>query len=123
MQIQINTDRNIEGDDRLADVVRGIVASALAHSSDQITRVEVHLSDQNSGKKGGNADIRCLMEARLEGQNPIAVNHDAATVVQAVEGAAARLDRRIESDVGKSRDKQRGARISLPAEGDPINPG
>jgi hypothetical protein len=50
MQIQINTDRNIEGHETLAAQVRGVVKSALTRISDHITRVEVHLSDESSHK-------------------------------------------------------------------------
>jgi ribosome-associated translation inhibitor RaiA len=121
MRIQLNTDRNIDGDDRLTVVVSGIVETALARSSDQVTRVEVHLSDQNSGKKGGDDDMRCLMEARLEGQNPIAVTHDAATIAQAVDGAAAKLSRKIDSNLGKLREKRSRNGNALSAEGDPVD--
>lgn len=121
MQIQINTDHNIDGDDRLTDVVSGIVEKALARSNDRVTRVEVHLSDQNSGKKDGDDDIRCLLEARLEGQNPIAVTHDAATVVQAVDGAAGKLSRKIQSDLGKLRDRRGRSEPTPPAEGEPTD--
>ncbi len=107
MQIQINTDRNIEGHEALATQVSDVVESALSRFSDHITRVEVHLSDENSAKKGGNDDIRCLMEARLEGRQPSAVTHQAATVDQAVDGAAEKLTRMIESTLGQLRDQQR----------------
>lgn len=36
-----------------------------------ISRVEVHLSDED-GKKGGQNDKRCMMEARLDGRQPAA---------------------------------------------------
>ncbi|MBA3611426.1 MAG: HPF/RaiA family ribosome-associated protein [Nitrospirales bacterium] len=107
MQIQINTDRNIEGHEALATQVSDVVESALSRFSDHITRVEVHLSDENSAKKGGNDDIRCVMEARLEGRQPSAVTHQAATVDQAVDGAAEKLTRMIESTLGQLRDQQR----------------
>ena len=97
MQIQINTDHNIEGDEVLVAQVSGVVEDALNRFSDHITEVEVYLSDENSAKKGGNNDIRCLMEARLEGQKPIAVIHHAATSEQAVDSAADKLARLIES--------------------------
>jgi hypothetical protein len=107
MQIQINTDRHIEGHEALAAQVSSVVESALSRISDYITRVEVHLSDENSAKKGGNDDIRCVMEARLEGRQPSAVTHQAATVDQAVDGAAEKLIRMIESTLGQLRDQKR----------------
>ena len=50
MLIQVNTDHNIEGRETLATHVQGVVEDALSRFKDQITRVEVHLSDENSGK-------------------------------------------------------------------------
>ncbi len=104
MQIQMNTDGNIEGHEALATQVSGVVESALSRFSDDITRVEIHLNDENSEKKGGNADMRCVMEVRLEGRQPIAVTHQAATLDQAVDGAAGKLTRLIESTLGRLRD-------------------
>ena len=101
MQVQINTDHNIEGHEALAAQVSGVVESALSRFSDHITQVEVHLSDENSDKKGGNDDMRCMMEARLEGRQPIAVTHQAATLDQAVDGAADKLASLIESTLGR----------------------
>ena len=116
MQIQINTDRNIEGDEALAARVSGVVEGALSRMSDHITRVEVHLSDESSDKKSGNDDMRCMMEARLEGRQPIAVTDQAATLDQAVDGAADKLARLIESTLGRLRD-QRSHRTDPPPPG------
>ena len=102
MQIQINTDHNIEGHEALVAQLSGVVESALSRFSDHITQVEVHLSDENSDKKGGNDDIRCIMEVRLEGRRPIAVTHQAATLDQAVDGAVDKLANLIESTLGRS---------------------
>lgn len=100
MQIQVNTDSSIEGREKLTAHVRSVVESALTRFSDRITRVEVHLSDQN-GDKSGQDDKRCTMEARLKGRQPTAVTHDAATLDQAVDGAADRIQRSIESALGR----------------------
>lgn len=105
MQIQINTDRNIEGREAMAAQVRGVVKGALSRFHDRITRVEVHLSDENSVKKSGHDDIRCMMEARLEGRKPVVVTHQAATVDQAVDSAAGKLTRSIESTLGRLHDQ------------------
>ena len=113
MQIQINTDHNIEGHEALAAQVSSVVEGALSLVSDHITRVEVHLSDENSAK-GGQHDKRCLMEARLEGRQPIAVTHQAATLDEAVDGAADKLARSIDSDLGRMRDQRSRRREPLP---------
>ena len=113
MQVQINTDRNAEGHEALAAQVSGVVESALSRLSDHITRVEIHLSDENSAKKGGTNDMRCMMEARLEGRQPVAVTHQVATMDQAVDGAADKLARLIESTLGRLREQKR-SRTDLP---------
>ena len=115
MQIQINTDRNIEGREALAAQVSRVVESTLSRISDHITRVEVHLSDENSDKKGGDNNMRCLMEARLQGHQPVAVTHQAATLDQAVNGAADKLIRLIESALGRLHD-HKGRRTERPPE-------
>lgn len=100
MHIQINTDKNVESPDAFADQMKAIVESTLKRFSEHITRVEVHLSDENSNKAGIN-DKRCLMEARLEGRQPIAVTHSAAHPDLAVRGAAEKLKHMIESTLGR----------------------
>ncbi|MCX6168410.1 MAG: HPF/RaiA family ribosome-associated protein [Ignavibacteriales bacterium] len=105
MQIQINTDNNIKVHKAFAVQINGVVESALSRLSDNITRVEIHLSDEN-GEKSGQDDKRCVMEARLEKRQPIAVTHNAATVDQAVNGAADKLVRLIESLLGRQQDQK-----------------
>lgn len=101
MQIQIHTGHNIEGHEALATQVSGVVEESLSRFSDRITLVDVHLSDQNSDKKGGDDDMRCMIEARLEGLQPIAVTHQAATLDQAVDGAAEKVTHLIEHTLGR----------------------
>lgn len=101
MQVQINTDSNIEGHDELTQQVEAVIRDALDRFSERITRVEVHLSDENSDKKFGIDDKRCLLEARLAGLQPTAVSHQAATLEQAVDGAAEKLKRSLESTLGR----------------------
>ena len=106
MQIQINTDHNIEGHQALTDHISSVIENALSRFSDHITRVEVHLSDENSDKKSGIDDMRCMMEARLEGRQPIAVTYQATTLDQAVEGAADKLVHLIEKTLGRVHDQE-----------------
>lgn len=60
MQIQVNTDDNIDGDVALIAQVEADVRDGLSRFADQITRVEVHLSDENANK-GGSDDQRCMI--------------------------------------------------------------
>lgn len=106
MQIQINTDANIDGTEELAAHVKGVLGSHLDRFSDRITRIEVHLSDQN-GDKSGQGDKRCMLEARLEGRQPTAVTHHAAGMEEAIDGAADKLKRSIETTLDRLKDAHR----------------
>lgn len=120
MKIQLNTDINIEGTEALAAQVKATVEQALAHFSAHITRVEVHLSDENAGKSG-QQDQRCMLEARLEGRQPVAVTEHAATLDQAVHGAAQKLAHLLDSRLGRLHDHREKA-SGLPLSGtDPKN--
>jgi len=100
MKIQINTDNNIEGSDLLTQQTQAVVESALERFTQQITRVEVHLSDENSSHKGG-TDKRCVMEARLEGMQPVVVTDQAEHIEQAVHGAAGKLEKLLDHELDK----------------------
>lgn len=101
MLIKINTDDNIDQPDALAEQIEATVRDVLDRFADQLTRVEVHLSDENSDKKSGSDDIRCLLEARLAGLQPVAVTDAAATVEQAVDGAVRKMMRSLDSILGR----------------------
>jgi hypothetical protein len=60
----------------------------------------VHLSDENANKSGG-SDKRCLIEARLEGRQPEVASDEAATLEGAYSGATRKLQRVLESSLGK----------------------
>ena len=118
MLIKINTDHNIEGNEALAAYVKDETEQALSRFGEQITRVGIHLSDENSDKKGGKDTMRCVMEVRLEGRHPLAVTHQAETLEKSVTGAITKLTRLIESTIGRLND-QRGSRVeAAPAEPD-----
>ncbi len=87
MQVQVNTSNGIENTDTLERWANEYLQDALARFKQEITRVEVQVSRENA--KGG-ADIRCMMEARLNGHDPLAVNHHAPTQDEAFRGAAQR---------------------------------
>ena len=110
MQILVNTDDNIEGRENLIRYVETEVGHVLSRFADHVTRVEIHLSDKNADKPG-NADKRCLMEARPAGRPPVAVSHDAASLEDAWTGAAKKMLRLLESTLGKVSDRKGGASI------------
>lgn len=108
MQVQFNTDESVEGHDALAHHAETVVRKALGRFTEQVTRVEIHLSDVN-GQKAGDNDKRCLMEARIAGRQPIAVTEQADSLHQAIDGAAQKLKRSLDSTLGKLADQRRSA--------------
>lgn len=86
MQIQFNTGKNVIISEGLIASSTSLITAGLSRYSRQITRVAVHLSDED-GKKDGVNDKRCMLEARLSGINPIAVTSQANTHEQALFGA------------------------------------
>jgi hypothetical protein len=105
MHIEVSTDNSIDWSEALTNHIKGLLKNALVHFDDQITRVEVHLSDTNAGKTGRD-DKHCMIEARLEGRQPMAVKHTAATLDQAAKGAADKLKSSIKSALGKMSDRR-----------------
>lgn len=101
MEVQVNTDKNINADARLIEVVEKKVKHALKRFGNQVTRVEAHFSDENSNKKSGVADKRCVLEARIAALQPITVSETANSVQEALDGAADKLQRSIESTLGR----------------------
>jgi len=102
MIIQINTDNNVTVHEAFETELNDKIAEKLHRFAGQLTRVEVHLSDEN-GSKEGQRDKRCLMEARMEGMQPIVVTEMNDTLMQAINGAIVKLKTALDSAVGKVR--------------------
>ena len=100
MQIQVHTDHNLVGGEKFIAFVKTTVEGSLAYLSARISSVEVHVSDEN-GAKSNDADKRCMMEARVEGHNPIAVTSHAKSVDEALDSALDKLSRSLDSTLGR----------------------
>jgi DNA-directed RNA polymerase specialized sigma24 family protein/ribosome-associated translation inhibitor RaiA len=101
MQVLVNTDGHIAGSTQLTDDVATTVQSALRRYADRITRVEVYFSDENSSEKFGDADKRCVMEARLGGLQPITVSHQGSSLDQALDGATDKLEKTLKRTLSR----------------------
>lgn len=104
MLIQFNTDNNITESESVKGPLIALIEQKLKRFDDHLTRIEVHLSDEN-GKKSGKNDIRCMLEARPEGMQPIAVTNDGNTKEEAVRGAIDKMKSALDSKLGKQFDK------------------
>lgn len=100
MIIQINTDKTITWDKRHDAHFSSLIKDELDRFSSHITRVEVHLSDEN-GKKEGVNDIRCLLEARIEGRQPTVITNQADTNELAISGAITKMKAAVKTIIDK----------------------
>ena len=101
IKVQVNTSNDIENKETLERWASDYVNDHLARYEQDITSVEVQLTDENHAGKGGGGDKRCMMEARVNGRAPIAVTHFAADQNLAFRGAADKLAHALEHAIGK----------------------
>lgn len=102
MTIQFNTDKSTTGTEVFVAPFKAQIEKELKRFDSQITRIEVHLSDDD-GKKDGLKAKRCTLEARLGGLNPITVVSHADTEKQAVSEALGKLKASLETRLGRLR--------------------
>ncbi|NVK63641.1 MAG: HPF/RaiA family ribosome-associated protein [Flavobacteriales bacterium] len=103
MKIQFNTDNNITGKESLEAYVSEKINAGLKQFADKVTRIEVHLSDVNAHKSGGE-DIQCKIETRLQGVQPITVTAKDTSKDKAVSEAISKAKSALSKVVGKMQD-------------------
>lgn len=110
MQVQVNTDDHVVGREDMERELEAQMRTALHRFAEQVTRVEMHLSDVKASKPGDDHK-RCLIEARVAARQPVAVSHLAGTMREAVAGATDKLKRALDSSLGKLRHAKGGETI------------
>ncbi|EXF44282.1 ribosomal subunit interface protein [Pseudomonas sp. BAY1663] len=100
MQVLVNSNHSVDVSNGLEERIRATVESELERFDGQLTRVEVHLNDENSGKSGPQ-DKRCQMEARVKGHEPISATHKAESLDLAINGAAEKLNHALSHALDK----------------------
>ncbi|MDD0841317.1 HPF/RaiA family ribosome-associated protein [Pseudomonas sp. Gutcm_11s] len=118
MQVQVRTNQ-IEGSARLQEWVSAEVTDRLEHFDELLTRVVVHISDENAHKSGSD-DKRCLIEARPKGHQPISVTHKAEAMEQAIDGAAEKMRHALEHMTGRLESKTISSTGRYVADGDAV---
>ncbi len=86
--------RDGKSSDALDQRIRDTLTQTLGHLADRLTRLEVHLGDENAAKQGPN-DKRCLVEARPKGLDPIVVETFGSDYYDTVGEAAGKLRRAL----------------------------
>lgn len=105
MQVQINTANNVAGREALMESIEADVRSRLSRFEDRLTRVEVHVADENGERQEGD-DKRCVIEARPAGLAPVTVTEQAGSIDQATSGALGKLSSALDRTFGKITDRK-----------------
>tara|TARA_R110000868_G_scaffold32343_4_gene117674 strand:- start:7760 stop:8131 length:372 start_codon:yes stop_codon:yes gene_type:complete len=90
MNIHVRTDNNIEGSEELNKFIETSLLDSFHRFSGAITRIEVHLADENGSKNVGD-DKRCTLEARVANHSPVVVSHHSDSIHRAFEAASDKL--------------------------------
>jgi len=102
MLIQINYG-TVDKTDAIERFVEYKINTEFERFADQITRVEVHLHDDNGGKAGSH-DKRCVLEARPAGLQPVVAEHASDDLDKAVAEAVGKLSRVLKKTFDKRRE-------------------
>ena len=101
MQFQFNSDSSVMGTENVAERIEAQLRHKLARFEDRLTRLEVHVGDENA-HKGGDDDKTCMIEARVRGGAPVSVTAKAGDVDGAARSAGSKLAKLLERHFGKS---------------------
>ncbi len=104
MKIQFNTENFVSGGEEFREELTSMISDKLKRFNKYVSRLEVHLSDENSTKSGPK-DKRCLIEARMEGKQPVAVTGQAETYIEATAIATGKVKAALDSMIGKMKDQ------------------
>ena len=101
MDFQFNTDSGVMGTENVAERIEAQLRNKLGRFEERLTRLEVHVSDANASKGGGD-DKSCTIEARPRGGNPVSVTAKSADVDAAVRDAGSKMVSLLDSHFGKA---------------------
>ncbi|MBI5279266.1 MAG: HPF/RaiA family ribosome-associated protein [Burkholderiales bacterium] len=121
MHVQVNTSNGIENKDSLERWAAQFLNEQLARFAQDITAVEVQLTDENHGDKGGASDKRCMLEARVTGLAPVAVTNFAPDQDLAVRGAVEKLVHALEHKLGKLDRREHRDRETIRRDADAVS--
>ncbi len=100
MVIQLHADRSLSIHEEYASKLTGVILRELDRFAELLTRVELHLADENAQRKT-KEDKKCTIEAKLKSKHPVAVTSHGDTYDNAVTGAILKLQASLNTIVGK----------------------
>lgn len=121
MHVQVNTSNGIDNKDTLERWAADYLNEHLARFHQDVTAIEVQLTDENHGTKGGAMDKRCMLEARVTGHAPIAVTNFAPDQDLAFRGAAEKLVHALDRALGKLDRKEHRDRDTIRRDADALS--
>ncbi len=104
MTIQFNADNNLTVHESFREKLTEQLTGELGRFDEFVTRLEVFLSDEN-GQKQGQHDKKCLLEARVKNKQPVVVTAFAANYELAVQEAADKMKRTLNTMLEKMQDR------------------
>ncbi len=113
MKVQVNTSNDIDNKDALERWAGEYINEHLARFDQDITSIEVQMTDENHATKGGVVDKRCMLEARVAGRAPIAVTAFAPDQNLAFRAATDKLSHALEHAFGKLNRKEHRVRDTI----------
>jgi hypothetical protein len=101
MKVQVNASNAIHNKESLESWANEFLNERLARFLQDVTSIEAQLTDENHATKGGDADKRCMLEARMAGHAPIAVTAYGADQNLAFRAATEKLEHALDHAMGK----------------------
>ncbi|MDB5897161.1 MAG: hypothetical protein JWP22_738 [Ramlibacter sp.] len=114
IKVQVNTSNDVENKDTLERWASEYLNEHLGRFEQDLTSIEVQMTDENHAARGGGVDKRCMLEARVSGRGaPVAVTHFAADQNMAFRGAADKLANALDHAFGKLDRKEHRVRETI----------
>ena len=104
MQFQFNSDNQVDCSAEQAERIEELVRGRLDNVADKLTRVEVHVGEAGGSRGGGG--VRCLVELRPQGMQPISASDEAADAQSAATQATDKVLTVFQRQVGKKTDRK-----------------
>lgn len=92
--------KDLERTDAIEQHAHDAANKQLGRFAGRLTRVEIHISDENAHKSGPD-DKKVLIEARPKGFDPLVVDDTGSDLYKTIDSAAAKMHRVLETTFAK----------------------
>jgi hypothetical protein len=113
IKVLVNTSNDVENKDSLQRWASEYLNEHLARYDQDLTSIEVQMTDENHAARGGGVDKRCMLEARVTGRSPVAVTQFAEDQNVAFRGATEKLAHALDHAFGKLDRKEHRVRETI----------